>query len=292
MSLVRVLRTAQVVLSHVFYVDETATAPTGTLTATVKRLDGTEIVGSPFTYVVTGTKCEFTLPGQANLDSLTVDWAGTVAGAVVSARDYIEIVGGFLFGLAEARAQPKPLDALRYPAATLASKRIEVEQECERICRTAFVPRFARVAVPGSGRSTLATPHADLRVLRAVSVDGVAWSAPTVAAVGVSASGVLTLPGGGIWPSAGWVPGSPQPNIVLEYEYGRDYPPEEIRTASMIRLRSRLTATDTGVPYNALSFSVADGGVYRLSTPSAERTGIPDVDGVYARYGQDLGGFA
>lgn len=291
MSLVRVLRTAQVTLTHVFYVDETPTDASGGVTATLKRLDGTVVNTAAAGHPATGTYT-YTVPGQAQVDSLTVDWEGTVAGAAVSVRDYVEIVGGFLFGLAEARAAPPPLDAVKYPSQTLATKRILVEQECERICRTAFVPRFMRVAIPGTGRSELLTPHADLRALRAVRSDGTALTAPEVAAIGVSSSGILVRPGGNVWPWADAIVGSLTPNVVLEYEHGLNQPPEEVRDAAIVRLRSRLTSTDTGVPYNAISFTAAEGGTYRLSTPSRERTGIPDVDAVYGRYGQDLGGFA
>jgi hypothetical protein len=33
-----------------------------------------------------------------------------------------------------------------------------------------------------------------------------------------------------------------------------------------------------------VSFTIADGGTYRLSLPDEYKTGIPDVDGPYARY--------
>jgi hypothetical protein len=279
MSLVRLLKTAQVTLTHEFRVDETLTDAAGAVTAVVKRLDGTTVAGSPFTAAHPGLGTyTFALPGQANLDSLTVDWTGSIGGAAVTVRDYVEVCGGFLFGLAEARAAHSGLSSTAtYPSSMLAAKRIEVEQECEAICRQAFVPRFARETLSGLGTARLGTPRSMLRTVRAVTVDGVAWAAPDVAAVGVSDHGVLTRPAGALWP-AGFG------NIVVELEHGWDFPPEEIRQAGMLRLRSRLAQTRSGVPDRALSFSAADGGTYRLSTPSRQRTGIPDVDGPYERY--------
>lgn len=282
-------QTSAVTLSHTFLVDETPTAA-GAVTVAVKRLDGTAVVpagsataGSPGVYT-------FPLPPQANLDTLTVDWSGNVGGAAVTVRDYVEIVGGFLFGIKEARDKPPALNATKYPAATIAATRIGVEQTCERICGQAWVPRFERVALSGNGTSRLATPRAKLRALRAVRVNGTDWTPAEVAAVGVSPSGVLVRSprvssGGAIWPVG-------VANVIVEYEHGSDMPTLEIRDAGIIHLRYWLTRTDSSVPYRAQSYTTPEGGVYRLTTPSKETTGIPDVDGAYLGNQLDLGGFA
>lgn len=288
MSLVRVLRTAQVVLTHVFYVDETPTDAVGAVTYSVKRLDGTVVAsGNASGPAPTGTY-SLTVPAQSVLDTLTVDWTGTVGGAAVTARDIIEVVGGYIFGLAEARARPPALSLIDYTTATLAQRRIGVETECEEICGQAFVPRFARVVYTldtASRGNTLAAkltlPHINVRTVRSVTVSGTAQS---LTGVTVSASGVLR---GIVW--AGVDTGTV---IAVEYEHGMDYPPEDLKDAAMLRLRSRLSSGNTGVPQRALSFSVADGGVYRLSTPSGKKTGIPDVDAAYERWTLDRGGFA
>lgn len=281
MTLVRVLRTAQVVLSHTFYVDETATSASGSVTYAIKRLDGSSVASGSAAGPITVGVYQVTVPAQSQLDTLTVDWTGTVAGASVTARDIVEVVGGFLFGLAEARAIPPVLDSTRYPTARLAQKRISVEQECEEICGQSFVPRFARVSVTATGQVGLPLPNVRVRALRAVTVDG---AAQAISGLQVTQSGVIT---GAYWPSR-----YPYSTAIIEYEHGWEYPPEDLREAAMLRLRSRLAQGDTGIPQRALSFSSTDGGVYRLSTPSQQRTGIPDVDGVYERYTVLRGGFA
>ena len=272
--LIRVLKTSKVTLSHTFTVDEMLTDAAGAVTVTVKRLDGTDAGSGTASHDSLGTY-SFALTPAAVLDTWTVDWSGSVGGATVIARDVVEICGDFLFGLSEARTE------LSIPAtvstANLARRRIEVEQEAENICQVGFVPRFERRTFNGSGTDMLGTHRRYVRAVRAVSVAGVPWAAPDVAAVGVSDHGVLTRPSALIWPLG-------VSNIIVEYEYGMDMPPEEVRTAGKVRLRSVLGRAKSGVPDRALSFSVADGGVYRLSTPSRQRTGIPDVDGVYERY--------
>src|SRR6266542_4321437 len=111
MSLVRVLRTTQVVLSHTFYVDETATSATGSVTYSIKRLDGTVVTSGTAAGPITTGVYTVTVPAQATLDVLTVDWTGVVAFATVTARDIVEFVGGFIFGLAEVRALTPVLDS-------------------------------------------------------------------------------------------------------------------------------------------------------------------------------------
>jgi len=287
-ELIRVLRTARTTLSQTFFVDGVAIAPTGTLQVDVKRLDGTAISGSPFTYTVNETTCSFSLPDQASLDTFTAEWQGTVAGAVVKIRDVVEIVGGFLFNLAAARRQLRNIDAT-FTMADMAALRTEVEQVAERISGgVAFVPRFKRVKVTGTGRTVLALPHPLLRAVRAVSVDGVAWTQPQVDAIGVSDSGVLYAEGA--------IFTEPitrgRPNIIVEYEHGMDMPPGEVTRQGIVHARSLVGVFDSGTPQNAVSFSVADGGVYRLAMPSRVSTGVPTVDAAYARAALDMGGFA
>lgn len=284
MSLIRVLRTAAAQLTHVFYVDETPTSASVGVVVTVKRLDGTTVASGSGTLGAPGTYT-FTVPGQATLDTLVVDWVATsIGGAVVTAKDYVEVVGGYLFGLAEARALPPPLSSTTYPAATLAQKRLEVEVECERICGRAFVPRFRRITLSGQGSSKLLLPEGDVRALRAVSVAGVALTLGELGAVYALPSGVLDR-GYASWPY-GWN------NIVVEYETGMDYPPEDLRMAAMLRLRSRLSLTSSGVPDRAISWNTQDGGTYRITLPSGEKTGVPDVDAAYERWTLAEAGFA
>jgi hypothetical protein len=273
-SLIRILQTTQVTVSHTFKVDEQATDAAGTVTATLKRLDGTAYASGNATHGATGVYT-FVVPPSALLDTLTLDWAGSVGGTAVTVRDFVEVVGGFYFDLATARIQLS-LSGTDWPVSALADKRTQVEQECDAITYRSFVPRFTRVALSGNDTPYLGTPHGQLRTLRAVTVSGTAWSPADVAAVGLGEA-MLVRDSGAIWPRG-------TRNIVAEYEYGEDYPPLEISDKAILRLRSTVSAGKSTVPERALSFSIADGGVYRISTPSRQRTGIPDIDAVYERY--------
>jgi hypothetical protein len=283
MSLIRILVTTEVTLTHTFYVDETPTDASGAVTVTIKRLDGTTVVSGSATQPGPAGVYAFVVPEQATVDTLTVDWSGSLAGAIVSVRDYVEVAGGFLFGLAEARAaHPGLANTTDYPSTRLAAKRLEVEQECERICRRAFVPRFNRATLSGNDTDRLPIPNTDgrgseIRAVRAVSIDGTAWSAPDVAALGFTDFGIIKRPGGALWPAG-------TGNIVVEYEHGLDYPPSELSEAAILRLRSRIAMPMSGVPDRAVSFTVTEGGTFRLSMPGKQLTGVPDVDAVYERH--------
>jgi hypothetical protein len=269
------------------------TDPTGTPTYAIVDASGTAVSSGNAT-VVGGGSGQVTAPlaGVAAVAHLEVTWTATVAGATVIERDQVEIVGGFFFDLAAARDSDESLeDTAEYTTADLAAKRVEVERECELICDRAFVPRYARVVLDGSGTSDLILRHpdgdrsvCDIRAIRSISVAPeldetfVAFDADELADVAIRPDGVtLRRAGGGIftWGSA---------NVVVEYEYGLDAPPPDLVDATLTRLRSRLNRRRTGIPERASSFTNSAGDTYRLTLPGAYTTGIPDVDAEYTRY--------
>lgn len=293
MSLVRVVKTAAATLTRTFYVDETPTDAAGAVTVTVTRAaDGSAVTSGTATHGVVGTYA-FVLPSQVNLDWLDIAWTGSLGGGTVTLVDRVEIVGGFLFGLAEARGSDASLSSTStYTTAMLTARRIEVEQECERLTGRSFVPRFRRIALNGTGRAEIATPDQDLRTLRAASVAWVtgetpiALTGPTLTGIVVTAEGILVRPAGIPWPLG-------QGNVVVEYEYGWDRPPVSLAGKAMVHLRSLLNATRTGLPDRTLSYTTTDGSAtYQLAQPTRGTTGIPEVDAVYARYQAPAAGFA
>jgi hypothetical protein len=304
-ALTRVLKTAGATLSRTVYVDETKTDVTGNMTVTVTRRDGTVVAAQSAIVASHGTTGVYTynLPGGPTpatsatwqLDALTVTWTGILAGSAVSLTDDVEVVGGFYFGLAEARGSDASLaDPVKYPTATLARTRVQVEQEAEEIMQRAWVPRFRRVLLDGTGTSSLVAPDANIRTLRSAAWSWVTGQAlvpvtgSNLSAIVVGGNSVLTQPYGLPWPIG-------TGNVLLEYEYGEDQPPEEIRQAAMTRLRSRCNVNRSTIPDRVSSYTTSDGvtaNTFRLSMPGAWSTGIPEVDAVYARWSSAPGGFA
>ena len=288
MSIIRVLRTASAVLTRAVYVDEALTNAAAGITVTVTRLDGTVVstgaAGSTTTGIYT-----YTLPGQASLDILEVAWVGFVGGATVTLTDRVEIVGGFLFGLAEARGSDSSLsDPVRYTTAMLADKRLEVEVECERITGWAFVPRFARTTVSGDGGAVLILPVQKLRTVRAITTTtqpGTATPVTPLTHIAAESGGRIVRYDGGMFPAG-------TANVTVEYEHGHDYPPEDLKDKAMYRLRNLLNLTRSGVPDRVSSYSTPDGAIYRITLPTRGSTGIPEVDAVYQRHEAPPTGFA
>lgn len=288
-SLTRVARSWPATLTHTFEVDETPTDAAGVVSVVVTDANTALVTSGTATHAGTGVYT-YALPAQAALAELTVSWSGSISGTTVAEVDLVEIVGGFYFSLAEGRNSDAALsDPAKYTAAALAEARVEVEQECEEITGRAFVPRYRRVVLDGSGSSELLLPDADIRTIRAARVasraDGtfVPLNTAQLAALVPGEDDVLRRVDYLTWTEG-------RGNVILEYEYGLDAPPSELKRKALLRLRSQANVGKSGIPDRALSFSTVEGGTYRMAQPSRYSTGIPDIDAVYLRYARGAGG--
>lgn len=291
----RVAVTSAAVLTHRFEVGETLTDSTTPVAVSVTDPSGTVVTTGTATNATTGVYT-YALPPQAALTSLSVAWSAIIAEAAVVETDVVEVVGGFFFTLAEGRGSDATLaDRDKYPTADLDEKRLQVEEECEAICDRAFVPRYARVTLDGTGSADLILAHPDpdrsvahIRKIRSVKMAAQSGGTPVdfttgqLAALIVRNDSTITRTDGQWWDEG-------YGNVVIEYEYGLDGPPEQLRQAAMVRLRSLLNVNKTGIPDRAASFTAGDGGTYRLTMPGAYATGLPQVDAVYARYSRRSG---
>ncbi|MFI9558870.1 hypothetical protein [Nonomuraea endophytica] len=301
MGITRVLRTASATIERTWYLDEQPIDSSTSVEVTLTDPDGAVVHSGTAASAGAGTgRYTFTVPGQPALTWLTATWSATVGGSAVVAADVVEVVGGFYFTLAEGRAFDASLaDATKHTLAELVTTRQEVETECESICGRAFVPRFRRVSLAGTGTPELVLPDGGdelragvalrgVRSVRAVKVAPragqpyVALSAGELAALAVMPDGTLRRTDGRIWAEG-------VQNVVLDYEFGADAPPVDLKRAAMRRFRWLLNQPYSGVGDRATSFQAVEGGVYQLDTADATSTGIPDVDAVYDRYSRGGG---
>lgn len=291
-TLTRIAKSTAGTLTHTFVVDETPTDSSTTVTYAVVDAVGTAVVSGNATLVDPGTGTySFVLAAQAALKALTVTWVGTIAGSATTATTFAEIVGDHFFTLQAGRGSDASLaDVSDYTTDELRTARLEVEQECEHICDLAFVPRYDRVVLDGTGTGQLVLKHsqrdrsvAEVRTVRSVTMadspDGtfVAFTAGELADLAVADDGTLTRTGGDFFTEG-------RSNVIVEFEYGLDRPPADLVLQAKIRFRTQLNATRSGVPDRTSSFTVTDGGTFRLDMPGAFKTGIPTVDAAYARY--------
>lgn len=282
----RILRGVTATL-QVTLVDQYGTAAdaAGAVTVHVTRGDGTDVLpaGTATTHGATGIYTVALTPAQtASLDLLTAVWSDAGDGSTTTTL--IDIAGGFFFSIADVRNFDAGLTAGKFPDAVVLAKRQQVEDECEWICDVAFVPRYRRVVLNGSGESTLNLPDNMIRTVRSVRT----YTAPTtytsftatqLAALDLAdPNGIITRTESGAYFPEG------RGNTVIEYEHGYDRPPSDLAEASLFRIRNVLNRPTTGVPDTAQQVSTPEGETYRLDQPSAYKTGMPNVDGTYARY--------
>lgn len=153
------------------------------------------------------------------------------------------------------------------------------EQECERLTGRCFVPtlRVIELDIDKSAGDLLRVPDLNPRELVLVheldsagAIDS-SWTA-------AERDATTMIPWGAIRRLDGSWPAGP---VRIGYEHGFSSPPDEIVEAVMRRYRYWLAKPASAVPDRAISYSVGEGGTFRLSTPGPNRTGDPDVDAIY-----------
>lgn len=292
MATLRVLRTAKSTLSRVFYLDEVATPATGNVVVAITREDGTAVQSGTATLAGDGVTYTFTFDGSDLLDRLLVSWSLVIGGdAIVLDQDVIEVVGGFFFGLSEARQVDTTFtNTTRYPTADVIDVRLQTETECENICRQAFVPRFERETLDGHPHIRhLRLKWPWLRRVRSLTVNDVPWDSDRIAAVGADRLGVIR-PGVDFWWFEGGGFGSVWPwgvgNIVVEYEHGQDRPDPDVIRAAKIRWKSLMfeRKSRSPLPDRSERLQTSEVGTVSVAAESQWSTGIPSVDAAYARH--------
>lgn len=287
----RVVRGAPSQLEHTFVVGDELTDSTEDVTVAATDLLGDEVGSGDATSGGADTgRYLFTLSAVAAVTRLAVAWTGTIAGAEVTETDYVDVVGGRLFSLPQARASDSTLVAAKVSTDVLAAARDAVEEAVERITDRAWTPSYARVTLDGSGTGELTLTHPlpdraarDIRAIRSATVaprvDGtpVALTADQLGALAVSVDGTVRRTDGLTWTEG-------YRNVVVEYEYGLDAAPAELVAAALIHLRALIHRPKSGIPDRAESFTASDGSTYRLTLPGPYSTGIPSVDAVYHGY--------
>lgn len=205
----------------------------------------------------------YTPADAALLDLWTATWTFTYGGQVQTRRTVHEIAGGFLFSLAEFKAQP---GVSAVAAADLRTKRVRAEQILERRLGCAFVPRYrrelARVTGRRSDRLRLRMPR--IRAIRSVTIDGIALTAGELAALTIEPGNMIA--GRSVWGR----------RVEVGYEHGFDWPDEPVRDAALA-LASHYLTTGGGA-------EGVDPRVSRITTPEGtivydgEGLGLPEVE--------------
>jgi hypothetical protein len=270
---IQVLKNTGATLQETF----SAGAADGTVTVTLTHADGTS-AGSGSAIHGTGGVYTFALAPQAELDLLSVVWSGSWSGVAQSITSQVEIVGGLLFSVADARAFGDQTlnDTVKYPDDVIRAARERIADAFEQVCSVAFVPRYARDVLDGNGGYAIRVYHQRCNRVIAASINGVALTSGQLADITARQSGYLIRNSGAWdWSFAGR-------NVVVAYEHGYPSAPPDIQRAALVLARYELVSND--ISDRMIAFD-SDLGQVRLSVPGRQYpTGIPIVDATLARY--------
>jgi hypothetical protein len=268
----RVLQGTPTTLQQQWYEDGSVTDP-GVVTIGITASDGTVMVAAGSATGGTGTNprtFNITTTHTALLNRLTVRWTSSTKGTLIG---YVEVVGGFLFSLADFKALRTGGNTTlgsQYTTAQLLAARTYAEQALEHECGRAFVPRYKTVRLREYGDSwNLGVP--DIRSVRSVSVDGVAYTVDQLAALGFDGSFVY----GSYY---GYAYAQRARTVVVGVEHGMDSPPADISEACLIVAREQIVRG--AVDDRALTSSDREGNPVTLAIPGMTlggRFGLPKV---------------
>lgn len=284
--------TAATLTARFFDQDGDLAEPSGTVTVGVTDEAGATVVSSG-AGTTTGSTGVRTYTLAASATAIPKVLLGTWTNGTTTVTTRAEVVGGYYASVRQIRDSDPVLDDPRkYTSAQIVVARRAVEREFEDYCGVAFVPRYRRVRLDGTGRDELVLPDAELRDVRSVreyddDLNFESYSQTELDAIPASRAGVAVRTDGEIFERG-------RSNIVVEYEHGHDRPPADVVEAFMLRVRDVLNRSNRGVPDRATTFTSDVGGTYALLVAGrgGSITGIPDVDVVLKRYSRRIPGIA
>lgn len=272
----RILQSTSATVRERFTVDGTVTDPDDqAATVTIVRGDGTVLVNAASAVRASAGVFQYSLtPTQTGLlDRLQASWTATIGGSLQTLTSVYEIVGGFLFTLAELRGDdPAAQDYLpnnsTYPNEKLAAARTYAEQEIEQACGVAFVPRYTREILNVDTAGLVSPSWRTVRAVRSATVAGIALTVGELATV--------TLAGDRAY--YGW-----SGPVTVGYEHGYDFPPAAVANAAVRVAKDKLVNTQWDD--RAIQRGTEFGPVF-VATPGwqGKRFGIPEVDAVVDAY--------
>jgi hypothetical protein len=246
-------------------------ADPGDVTVTIKHDDGTELVKDAVTTGTGATRSyDLDVADTATLDWLTCTWTSEDDSTLTG---YVDVVGGFLFTIAAARARSPLSDETAYPTGQLLAYRTLAEVALEDVCGIAFVPRYRRdlVRIHRHARSIMLT-RTEIRDIRSVTHNGTLLADTTIEG----------YPDGLLERHGLWRHGTYQ----VAYEHGLDETPGRVSRACLELARRWIVES----PWDerVTDYSSGEGDRFRLLTAGPDPFDIPEVNAIAKLYTQPL----
>lgn len=255
----RILQSTASTIQVTFNVDGVPTTSATAVTVTITRDDGTAMVTNAATTAGAGTGVyQYTLTAAqtAQLDVLTAAWSGTITGNAQTLKTTVEIVGGFMFTIDQARTA---MGDATLSAAKIAEARTYAETELEGELNYAVVPRYAR-DTPIAGPSYGLWLRPFLRSVRGATVAGVALTSTELTSLVLNQGFVY----GFSWPRPLLSTTAPPSPVTIRYEHGLDIPPPGATRAALAVAVEFLGGGTTGSIDPRAESIITDDGTIRL----------------------------
>jgi hypothetical protein len=268
-------------LSHQFTdSDGEPAAPSGTVTVSVTRSDGTTVS----TGAVAGTSTDPRTASLAVSEVADVDWLTAVwsdDGTEV-ATDTVEVVGGVIMDFTTA----KTIDpALTDKSASFARARRATEDTLTQELGRSPFERFYTERLDGTGTCELRVTWPDV-----IAVDWVkVWTSST-AYTSFTSTELAAIPATGLSRRLLRTDGSPWPygtqNIEIGYRFGMLALPTDIRDNLVLAIRHHMAKFAANMPFLGQTVEIEGGGVLSQNRPGLGRsiTGNDEVDASIRRY--------
>ena len=277
--------------------DGYAVAPVAPYSAKLYDGSGAQLATPTATFADGKFSAAIPVATMPHLDDYTIVWTGTLNGTAHEWTTELQLVGGYIFEIADLRASDRAFtDVNKYPTELLRAVRTAVEDVIEgpRAAQIAFVPRHTRAVIDGTGpdltraynpllygneRRMLIAPDFAIRQVYSGAINGVTLTTEDLAGIQTSDNqlwrvSALQYPA---WPYG-------HSNIQLHYEHGLDRAPGAIKRAALILAREYLIKSD--LPGRATATSIGD-QMFRLTIAGRDGlTGIPDVDAAIKNHGR------
>jgi hypothetical protein len=200
------------------------------------------------------------------LDTLTAVFTSALGSLTAT----VEVVGGFLFDVADLRADPDFADTTDWPTARVLAARNYAEQEIEEASNVAFVPRYSLDTFIGRNSAEINTFRIMLRTVRSATVAGTTVDPTTL--IFNPHSGFVHL-----WTCRGAA-------ITLGLEYGMDSPPQAIANAALVVAKDFLSKGP--IADRSVQTQTELGPIW-IPQPGwqGKRFGIPEVDAAIEAHG-------
>lgn len=254
----------------------------GTVTVTVTNDEGVALVTD-----ASATKPDNGLPGErtflitpvlaGQLDSLTLAWTSETDSSILTTK--VDVCGGFLFSVAQARRLSPLGDTTNYPAQHILAARTLAEMALEDVCGVAFAPRYRRDHARIVSFGLLNLPRRRVTSVRAIftTTDSGLMQLPSLTGLRIQSGGNIFMPSFYNWWST---------PIVVTYENGYESPPPRVGQAAALLARRWLVES----PWDErmIAFRSREGGEVDILTAQGEAFDIPEVVAVSELYGFPL----